>query len=103
MTDQSSGEQRGWLATSRSVALLLLERSLGRWDGLESAIRDQLATLDRKSVCARGKPRLGALDGRELSTKIVGATRVEFILVEILRTPIARVCSIGRLERTVAV
>ncbi|MDQ2894244.1 MAG: hypothetical protein M3Y09_01120 [Actinomycetota bacterium] len=66
------------------MALLLLDGSLGGWDGLESAIWDRLATLDRKSVRARGKPRLGALDGRELSTKIVGATRVEFILVEIL-------------------
>ncbi len=71
-------------------ARLLLGRSLGRGNRLEPLIGKLLAAFDGASVGAFDKSRLGALNGGELSSQIIGLSLVEFLFVELRRNPPSR-------------
>ena len=64
------------------VALLLLGRALRPRKGLEAAGGNRLAGLDREAVGAGREPLLGALDRRELLTKLLGQRLVDLLRLD---------------------
>ena len=74
--------------SSASQSLLFRDRALGGRQRLEPPVGDRLAALHGQPVRPGGQPRLGALDGGELLLEVRRATRVELLLVEVLRAAI---------------
>src|SRR3954471_7645791 len=85
--------------SSASQSLLFRDRSLGGRQRLEAAVGDRVAALHGQPVLPVGQPRLGPLDGGELVLEVLRATRVELLLIEVLRAAILGLVAIaGRLR-----
>src|SRR6185437_3926925 len=81
-------------------AILLLDRALSGRARLEPPVRNRLAALDRQSVRAVRKPGFCTFHGGEFLEQILPATRVELVLVEILRLLVAGLDSVGAFQRS---
>jgi hypothetical protein len=84
-----------------AAAALLIDCALGGRDGFETSVGDRTSAQDREAVSAGFEARLGSLNGSKLVPQVRGATRIELILVEILRVAVAGFALIGSLERAV--